>query len=220
MFLLNVNHTSPEETQIFILQFCPALNLLLKTFQIFRVLSLTQHCLRRITIVDICPMTHTTYFTAVLPINTLFCRTHFPHAVITSLSQWALRSHFSIDYRRTGLADSLLLSKVALRVPTFMSMTVTHLRITTTAGGQKFISWLGDHRKGIIVHNIKFLNYISWTKAHKHNCHGKKHLTWQAPKIQPKENGIPSLTVQISFFPTWHLMRTSKDKDNYLITIF
>jgi hypothetical protein len=35
MFLLNVHPSSPEETQIFILQFCPALKLSLRTFQIF-----------------------------------------------------------------------------------------------------------------------------------------------------------------------------------------
>jgi hypothetical protein len=119
---------------------------------------------------------HDTYFTAVLPINTLFCRTTFSCVVTTSLSDWALRPHFSAD-RRTRWADSLLLSKVAMHVPTFMRITIMHLHITTTAGGQKFILWLGDHRKGIIVHNMKFLKSVSWTKAHKRNCHGKKHFT-------------------------------------------
>ena len=118
---------------------------------------------------------HDTYFTAVLPINNLFGRTHFSYAVTTS--DWALRPHLSADNRMTGWAVSLLLSKVALRVPTLMSMTIRHLCITTTAGGQKFISWLGDHRKGIMVHNMKFLKYVSWIEAYKHNCQGKKRLT-------------------------------------------
>jgi hypothetical protein len=69
---------------------------------------------------------------------------------------------------------------------TFMSMTIRHLCITTTAGGQKFILWLGDHRKGVMVHNTKFLKYVSWIKAYKHNCQGKKPLTCQWLYTHPK----------------------------------
>ena len=79
---------------------------------------------------------HDTYFTALLPMNIMFCRTHFSYAVTTSLYDWALSSHFSAGNRRTRWADSLLLSKMTLRVPTFMSMIRRHLCITTTAGFQ------------------------------------------------------------------------------------
>jgi hypothetical protein len=147
--------------------------------------------------------------------NNLFCRTHFSYAVTTSLSDWALRPHFSADNRRTGWADSLLLSKVALHVHTSMSTTIMHLCLTTTASGQKFISWLGDHRKGIMVHNNKFLKYVSWIEAYKHNCQGKKvwhaTVTWQAPKIQPKVNGIllsPCRSVSFPHDTQWELTKT------------
>lgn len=102
-----------------------------------------------------------------------------------------------------------------MHVPTFMSMTIKQLCITTTAGGQKFISWLGDHRKGITVHNMKFLKYVSWIKAYKHNCQGKSvwhaTVTWQTPKIQPKVNGILlSLCRSVSFShdTPWELAKT------------
>ena len=112
MYLLKVNHTSPKETQVFILQFCPALICRSKLFKY------SEYCHLHSTVYsELLLLTFVTW-------HILYSNTANEHPVLQNtflicsnhLSLW-LSSYCSSDSRRTRWADSLLLCKVACKLP-------------------------------------------------------------------------------------------------------